>query len=76
MIRRTEMFILYLPQQMNTCSKSAIKTFEITEDNSNENIFKKQPPDVFYKKSVLKNSKNSLRSATLLKRGSGKDVYL
>ena len=76
MIRRTEMFILYLPQQTNTCSKSATKTFEITEDNSNENIFKKQPPDVFYKKSVLKNSKNSLRPATLLKRDSGKGVYL
>ena len=27
-----------------------MKTLETTEDNSNENIFKKQPPDVFYKK--------------------------
>ena len=52
MIRRTAMVILYLPQQTNTCSKSATKT-EITENNSNENLFKKQPPDVFYKKSVL-----------------------
>ena len=27
---------------------------EITEDNPDENIFKKQPPMVFYKKIVLK----------------------
>ena len=53
MIGRTAMVILYLSQQTNTCSKSATKTLEITEDNSNENLFKKQPPDVFYKKSVL-----------------------
>ena len=52
MIRRTAMVILYLSQQTNACSKSATKTLEITEDNSNENLFKKQPPDVFYKKSV------------------------
>ena len=31
-----------------------LKVLEITEDNSNENIFKKQPPDVLYKKSVHK----------------------
>ena len=47
------MVILYLPQQTNTCSKSATKTLEITEDNSNENLFKKQPLDVFYKKVFL-----------------------
>ena len=54
MIQITAIVILYLLQQANTCSKSAMKTIEITEDNSNENIFKKQPPSVFYKKSVLK----------------------
>ena len=53
MIRRTEMVILYLPQQINRCSKSATKILEITEDNSNENLFKKQRPDVFYKKVFL-----------------------
>ena len=55
MIRRTAMVILYLPQQTNACSKSAARTLEITENNSNENLFKKkkQPPDVLYKKSVL-----------------------
>ena len=53
MIRRAAMVILYLPQQTNTCSKSATKTLEITEDNSNENLFKKQRPDVFYKKVFL-----------------------
>ena len=53
MIQRTAMVILYLSQQANTCSNSATKTLEITEDNSNENVFKKQPPDVFYKKNVL-----------------------
>ena len=36
------MVTLYLPQQTNTCSKSAKKTLKIIEDNSNENIFKKQ----------------------------------
>ena len=35
----------------NACS--ATRTLEITEHNSNENLFKKQPPDVFYKKSGL-----------------------
>ena len=50
MIRRTPMVILYLPQRTNTCSKSAAKTLEITENNSNEELSKKQPPDVFYKK--------------------------
>ena len=54
MIQITGIVILYLPQQTNTWSKSAMKTTEITEDNSNENIFKKQPSSVFYKKSVLK----------------------
>ena len=53
MIRRTAMIILHLPQQTNTRSKSATKTLEITEDNSNENLFKKQRPDVFYKKVFL-----------------------
>ena len=47
MIRRTAMVILYLLQQTNTCS--ATRTLEVTEDNSNENLFKKQPP----KKSFL-----------------------
>ena len=40
------MVIMYLPQQANTCSKSATKTLEITENDSNENLFKKQPQDV------------------------------
>ena len=53
MIQITTIVILYLPQQTNTWSKSAIKTIEITDDNSNENIFKKQPPSVFYKKVFL-----------------------
>ena len=34
--------------------KVATRILEKTEGNSNENIFKKQPPDVFHKKSVLK----------------------
>ena len=34
--------------------KSATETLEITEDNLNEDKFKKQPPVVIYKKSVLK----------------------
>ena len=92
MIRRTAMVILYLPQQINTCSKSATKASEITEDNSNENIFKKQPPDAFYKKSVHKysakfigkdlcqsfffNKVANLRSTTLLKRGFYKVIFL
>ena len=50
MIRGTGMFILYLSQQTDTWSTSATRTLEITEDNSNENLFKKEPPDVFYKK--------------------------
>ena len=54
MIRRTARVIhLYLPQQTNTCSSSATKTLETTEGDSNENIFKKQLPDMFYIKSVL-----------------------
>ena len=48
------MVILYLSQQANTCSKSAMETLGITEDNPDENILKKQPPMVFYKKIVLK----------------------
>ena len=47
------MIILYLSQQTITCSKSATETLEVTEDNPNENTFKKQPPEAFYKKSVL-----------------------
>ena len=39
-IQKIAMVILYLPQQTNTCPKSATKTLEITEDNSNENLFK------------------------------------
>ena len=35
----------------NTCS--TMRTLEITEDNANENLFKKQSPDVFYKKTAL-----------------------
>ena len=35
----------------NTCS--AMRTLEITEDNANETLFKKQLPDVFYKKTAL-----------------------
>ena len=91
MIQRTAMVILYLPQQTNTCSKSATKILEITEDNSNENLFKKQPPDVFYKKrcsylakfmgkhlcqSLFFNKVASLRAANLFKRDSGKGVFL
>ena len=53
MIRRTSMVILHIPQKTNTCSKSAAKTLEIAEDNSNEELSKKQPPDVFYKKVFL-----------------------
>ena len=48
------MVIVYTSQQTNTCSKSATVTLEITEDNPNEKIFKKQPPEVFYKKSICK----------------------
>ena len=33
--------------------KVATKTLQIIEDISNENLFKKQPPDVFYKKVFL-----------------------
>ena len=33
--------------------KVETKTLEITEDNSKENLFKKQRPDVFYKKVFL-----------------------
>ena len=90
MMRRTTMVILYLPQQTNTCSKTATKTLEITEDNSNENLFKKQPPDVFYKKSVYLakcigkhlcqslffNKVASLGPATLLKRDSANGVFM
>ena len=47
------MIILYISQQTITCSKSATETLEVTEDNPNENTFKKQPPEAFYKKSVL-----------------------
>ena len=39
MIRRTAV-ILYLPRQTNTCSKVATKSLEITENISNENLFK------------------------------------
>ena len=53
------MVIQYLSQQANTCSKSTVETLEITEDNPNENIFKKQPPVVFFKKVFLKISQNS-----------------
>ena len=92
MIRRTAMVIPYLLQKTNTYAKLATKTLEITEDNSNENIFKKQPHDMFYKKSVLKylahfivkhlcqslfsNKVASLSPATLLKRDSGKGIFL
>ena len=57
--------------------------------NSNENLFKKQPPDVFYKKVFLFNKIHrktpvpeplfqvaSLRPVTLLKRDSAKGVFL
>ena len=52
------MLIIYLSQQTNTCAKSATETLEITEDNPNENIFKKQSP-VFYINSVVKYFANS-----------------
>ena len=48
------MVILYFSKQTNACSKSETETLEIAEDNPNENILKKQPPVVFYKKRVLK----------------------
>ena len=92
MIRRTAIVILFLSHQLNTCSKSATKALEITKDNSNENILKKQSTGGFFKKIVLKylvkfigehlcqslfsNKVASLRPATLLKRDSGKDVFL
>ena len=44
---------------MFPCSKSAMETVEITEDNLNENIFKKQPPEVFYEKLFLNILSNS-----------------
>ena len=44
---------------MFPCSKSAMETAEITEDNLNENIFKKQPPEVFYEKLFLNILSNS-----------------
>ena len=90
-MRRKTMVFLYLPQQTNTCSKTATKTLEITGDNSNENLFKNQPSDVFYKKkcsylvkfvgrnlcqSLFFNKVASLRPATLLKRDSGKGIFL
>ena len=37
-IRTTVVFVLYLFQQINICSKSATKTLEITEDNPKESI--------------------------------------
>ena len=48
------MVILYLSQQKDTYSKSAMETLEITGDNPNENILKKEPSEVFYKKIVLR----------------------
>ena len=53
------MVILYLLQQSNAWSKSATETLVVTEDNPNENIFKKQPQEVFYKKAFLNISQNS-----------------
>ena len=53
------MVIQYISKQGNTCSKSAREVLEITEDNPNENMFKKQPPLVFFKKVFLKISPNS-----------------
>ena len=73
-------------------NKYMLKVLEITEDNSNENIFKKQPPDVLYKKSVHKylakfigkdlcqcfffNKVANVSPATLLKRESYKVIFL
>ena len=67
-----------------------VKTLDITEDNSNENLFKKQLPDVLYKNvflfskihrktpvpECLFNKISSLRPATLFKRDSGQGVFL
>ena len=69
-----------------------METLEITEDNSNKNISKKQLLEVFYKKSVPKyfakfigkhlcqnlffNKNASLRPATLSKRDFGKGAFL
>ena len=46
------MTILY--PEKKYCFKSATETLKLKEDNPNENIFKKQPPVMFYKKTVLK----------------------
>ena len=51
MTRRTTMVILYLPSKQMHTQTLATKTLEIIEDNSNKNLFKKQRPDVIYKKS-------------------------
>ena len=53
------MVILCLSQEAIACSKSATKTLKITEDNPNENIFKKQPSVLFYEKCYLKYFANS-----------------
>ena len=53
MTRRTTMVILYLPSKQMHTQTLATKTLEIIEDNSNKNLFKKQRPDVIYKKSVI-----------------------
>ena len=67
MIRRTAMVILYRPhQQTNTCSKPETITLEITEDNSNKGIFKKQTAGVFYKKKSSSIFRNTLTLTKVL----------
>ena len=53
MIQKTAMVILYLPANQYMLKVSNENLFDLTEDNSNENLLKKQPPGVFYKKGFL-----------------------
>ena len=90
MIRKTAMVILYLPANQYMLKVSNENLFDLTEDNSNENLLKKQPPVCSIKKgsylgkligkhlseSVFFNKFSSLKPATLLKRASGQGVFL
>ena len=53
-IRRATIVILYFSEQINTCSKSAMESLEITEVNTNENIFKNIFRKILRKTPVLK----------------------
>ena len=61
------MAILYLSQQTNTCSKAATETSEITDDNPNKNILKKQPLVAFYKERFLKYSAKLIGKTPVLR---------